>query len=107
VLTVKLHGPTYQKQHISEYLTFARYETTEGSCTVHVIFNLPASFILLIIDYISVLICSFSLIFYIFFHIVSANHAFLRSFIQQCKERYLFLQGVQIIRIVSFMGSGI
>ena len=48
VLAVKRHL-NYGK------LSFARYETTEGSCTVHVNCNLPKSFILLIIDHISLL----------------------------------------------------
>lgn len=55
--------------------------------TVHINFKLPTSFILSIIDHISVLIFSFSRTFYIvcIAHCCRSPNAFLRSFVHQCK----------------------
>jgi len=61
-------------------LWFVLYETVEGGCTVHVNFNLPTSFILLIIVHTSVLI-------YRFWHaFIYSFSTFLPLIIMHCYE---------------------
>jgi len=58
---------------------------------VHVNFNLPPSFILLIIEHNSVLYIAFGTFYLFFFHIFSTNnYTLLRNFIHQCEGRDLF-----------------